>query len=168
MHRFVLVLALMGVLQSCATYYQSNQAFNQQFESGQLDQALSTLKSDPGEARGKQAFLYFVNKGLVMSMMGKYEESNDFFERAYLNGEDYRRNITLEAASFLTNPTITPYKGEDHEHLLLLYYKALNFIKLNKTEQALVECRRLISDYSSYPIGTAMKTNFSGMPLSTC
>ncbi len=143
MHRFVLVLALMGVLQSCATYYQSNQAFNQQFESGQLDQALSTLKSDPGEARGKQAFLYFVNKGLVMSMMGKYEESNDFFERAYLYGEDYRRNITLEAASFLTNPTITPYKGEDHEHLLLLYYKALNFIKLNKTEQALVECRRL-------------------------
>lgn len=131
------------MLQACASYYQSNLAFNQQFESGQLDQALGTLKADAGQAKGKQAFLYFVNKGLVLSMMGRYEESNDFFEKAYLFGEDYRKNITLEAASFLTNPTITPYKGEDHEHLLLLYYKALNFIKLNKTEEALVECRRL-------------------------
>ncbi|MCU0420116.1 MAG: hypothetical protein MUC38_10740 [Cyclobacteriaceae bacterium] len=143
MSRALVALTLVLVMQACATYYQSNLAFNQQFESGQLEQALSTLKADPREARGRQAFLYFVNKGLVLSMMGRYEESNDFFERAYLFGEDYRKNITLEAASFLTNPAITPYKGEDHEHLLLLYYKALNFIKLNKTEEALVECRRL-------------------------
>lgn len=143
MRRPAVILLAVCMLQACATYYQSNLAFNQQFESGQLEQALSTLKADGGEAKGKQAFLYFVNKGLVLSMMGRYEESNDFFERAYLFGEDYRKNITLEAASFLTNPAITPYKGEDHEHLLLLYYKALNFIKLNKTEEALVECRRL-------------------------
>ena len=48
-----------------------------------------------------------------------------------------------EAASYLTNPNFTAYRGEDHEHLILLYYKAINYLKLDKTAEALVECRRL-------------------------
>ncbi len=76
-------------------------------------------------------------------MMGKYAESNDFFEKAYLFGEDYRINYLNEVASYLTNPNFTSYKGEDDEHLLLLYYKALNYLKLNDTDNALVEIRRL-------------------------
>ena len=76
-------------------------------------------------------------------MMGRYEESNEYFEKGFLFGEDYRKNYLYEVASYLTNPMVTTYKGEDHEHLMLLYYKALNFLKLGKTEEALVECRRL-------------------------
>jgi hypothetical protein len=60
-----------------------------------------------------------------------------------LFGEDYRKNYLNEAASYLTNPMVTTYRGEDHEHLMVLYYKALNFLKMGKTEEALVECRRL-------------------------
>jgi len=75
--------------------------------------------------------------------MGQYEESNSYFEKAFLFGEDYRINYARETASYLTNPNVTIYKGEDHEHLMLLYFKALNFLKLNRYEQALVECRRL-------------------------
>ncbi|MEM9325165.1 MAG: hypothetical protein AAGA85_05905, partial [Bacteroidota bacterium] len=41
------------------------------------------------------------------------------------------------------NPRIIEYPGEDHEHMLLLYYKALNYLKINDLEGALVECRRL-------------------------
>lgn len=128
---------------SCATYYQSNQAFNQDFEQGNLPNALSTLQADGREAKGKREFLYYVNNGLVLSLMGKYEESNEYFEKAFLFGEDYRKNYLNEAASYLTNPMITTYKGEDHEHLMLLYYKAVNFLKMGKSEEALVECRRL-------------------------
>src|SRR6267154_6321424 len=76
-------------------------------------------------------------------MMGRYEESNQFFEKAFLFGEDYRTNYMNEVASYLTNPNFTSYKGEDHEHLMLLYYKALNYLKMNNTEDALVEIRRL-------------------------
>jgi hypothetical protein len=131
------------LLQACATYYQSNQTFNQQFETGDLEKALATLREQSHEARGKREFLYFVNKGLVLSLLGRYEESNEFLERAYLFGEDYRKNYLNEAASYLTNPMITQYRGEDHEHLFVLYYKALNFAKMGKTDEALVECRRL-------------------------
>lgn len=139
---FPTVVSLL-VVSSCATYYQANFTFNQEFESGQIDKAFKTLQQHSSEARGKKEFLYFVNNGLVLSMMGRYGDSNDYFEKAYLFGEDYRTNYLNEAASYLTNPNFTTYKGEDHEHLLLLYYKAINYLKLGKTDDALVECRRL-------------------------
>ncbi|HCM74756.1 MAG TPA: hypothetical protein DIS90_00120, partial [Cytophagales bacterium] len=83
------------------------------------------------------------NNGLLLSVMGGYEESNEYLEKAFLFGEDYQKNYLNEAASYLTNPMITSYRGEDHEHLMVLYYKAMNFLKMGKYEEALVECRRL-------------------------
>jgi hypothetical protein len=144
--RFLLKLSTLFILVlvgSCATYYQSNTAFNQDFEQGNLNDALSTLQSNSTEARGKREFLFYVNNGLVLSMLGRYTESNEYFEKAFIFGEDYRKNYLNEVTSYLTNPTITTYKGEDHEHLMLLYYKALNYLKMGKTQEALVECRRL-------------------------
>ncbi|MBS1682799.1 MAG: hypothetical protein JST48_13890 [Bacteroidetes bacterium] len=139
----VLSLFVLLVTSSCATYYQSNFTFNQEFESGQIDKAFETLQKHSAQANGKKEFLYLVNNGLVLSMMGRYEDSNTFFEKAFLFGEDYRINYLNEAASYLTNPNFTSYKGEDHEHLLLLYYKAMNYLKMNNIDDALVECRRL-------------------------
>lgn len=137
------ILFVFILLTSCANYYQSTYNFNQEFERGNLNTALENLQSNASEANGRREFLFHVNNGLVLSMMGRYEESNEYFEKAFLFGEDYRKNYLYEAASYLTNPTITTYKGEDHEHLMVLYYKALNFLKLGKTDEALVECRRL-------------------------
>jgi hypothetical protein len=139
----VRVLILVFVSGACATYYQSNYTFNQEFERGDLDQALASLQARASEANGKKEFLYYVNNGLVLSMMGRYSESNEYFEKAFLFGEDYQKNYLYEVASYLTNPMVTTYKGEDHEHLMVLYYKALNFLKMGKTVEALVECRRL-------------------------
>lgn len=131
------------LMSGCATYYQANQSFNQDFENGNLESALATLQANTKEANSKREFLYYVNNGLVLSMMSRYEESNNYFEKAFLFGEDYRRNYLYEAASYLTNPNVTTYRGEDHEHLMLLYYKAINYLKLGDTESALVECRRV-------------------------
>ena len=94
-------------------------------------------------ANSKSKFLYFVNNGILLSLLGKYEASNDYFEKAFLFGEDYRINYFNEAAGYLTNPNMSVYRGEDHEHLMLLYFKAINYLKMQKPEEALVECRRL-------------------------
>jgi hypothetical protein len=140
---FLPLVVVLSIAFSCATYYQANITFNKEFETGQLDKAYKNLRSQSAKEHGKNEFLYFVNCGLVLSMMGRYDESNQYFEKAYLYGEDYRINYLNEAASYLSNPNVTAYKGEDHEHLLLLYYKAMNYLKMGKTEDALVECRRL-------------------------
>ena len=128
---------------SCATYYQINSEFNQDFEMGNIEAAKKVLDQNKKAGRKKAQFLYFANQGVVNSMLGNYEESNEWLEKAYLFGEDYTKNYANIAASFLVNPTTITYPGEDHEHLLLLYYKSLNYLKLKDYEAALVECRRL-------------------------
>ncbi len=137
------VISTMMLLSACASFYEGTYEYNKHFEEGNLDQALKTLQSSTLYNRKHAQFLSHVNNGLLLSVMGRYEESNEYFEKAYIFGEDYRINYAREAASYLTNPTVTIYRGEDHEHLMLLYYKALNFVKLERYEEALVECRRL-------------------------
>ncbi len=138
------ILLFLGVLlASCATYYQMNYDFNQSFEAGNLEQAAKVLEKNKKASEGRARFLYFLNNGVVQSLMGNYEASNQYLEEAYIFGEDYQVNYFNAAASLLTNPTLEVYKGEDHEHLLLLYYKAINYLKLGDYESALVECRRL-------------------------
>lgn len=139
----LLVLAGLLLIQACASFYEVNWDFNREFEQGNLDRALNALRDNKQYAKGTARFLYHANNGLLLSMMGKYQESNEYFERAYLFGEDFRVNYAFEAASYLTNPQITVYRGEDHEHLMVLYYKALNFLKQQRYEEALVECKRL-------------------------
>lgn len=140
-HAFFLTAAI--ILASCATYYQQHYDFNSEFERGDLPGALEILQRKESLANSKSKFLYFVNNGLLLSIMGKYQLSNEYFEKAFLFGEDYQINYFNEATGYLTNPTMTVYRGEDHEHLMLLYFKAINYLKLGKREEALIECRRL-------------------------
>lgn len=137
----VTVMVMLG--SACASFYETTYDYNQKFEEGSLDKALAALRGDNQYQKPSVKFLYYVNNGILLALLGQYEESNSYFEKAFLFGEDYRLNIVREAASYLTNPMATIYRGEDHEHLMVLYYKAMNFLKMGKHEEALVECRRL-------------------------
>ncbi|HEX5169203.1 MAG TPA: hypothetical protein VFW11_08500 [Cyclobacteriaceae bacterium] len=139
--RVVVTLGIVFVIYSCSSYTRTQQSFNKDFEQGNLKKALETLQQ--GEKLSRTKFIYYANTGLIFSILGKYNESNEYFEKAFLFGEDYRINYANEAASYLTNPLVTTYRGEDHEHLMVLYYKAINSLKMNKYEDALIECRRL-------------------------
>jgi hypothetical protein len=139
-----IVVLLIAVLASCSpNYYTKNYEFNKDFEKGDLASALDNLQQNENLANGRSRFLYFANNGLVLSIMGKYEESNAFLEKAFLFGEDFHTDYINEAFSYWSNPNVTVYRGEDHEHLMVLYFKALNFLKMGQPENALVECRRL-------------------------
>lgn len=139
----LVIVFLMMLVSACASFYEATYNFNNDFENGNIDDALTHLKEDKHYQKSNYQFLYQVNVGLLQSMQGEYSKSNKAFEKAFLFGEDYKINYLAEAASYLTNPAITMYRGEDHEHLMPLYYKALNFLKMNQPEDALVECRRL-------------------------
>jgi len=127
----------------CATYYQKTIKFQESFIRGDIAAADKILDENEKAGQGKDRLLYFLQKGVVLQMLGRYEESNQFFEQAYLFTQDVQKNYTLEAFSLLSNPTILPYRGEDFEVVLIHYYKALNHLFLNRYEEAQVECRRL-------------------------
>ncbi|MCG8340279.1 MAG: hypothetical protein MI674_03300 [Cytophagales bacterium] len=140
---FLLFLLSSLLLHSCVTYYQKSAKFNKLFESGKLEAADKLLAKDKKAERRKTRLLYYLNRGTLAHLMGKYEESNYFFEQAYITHEDFLAKPINEALAFVTNPTVTDYRGEDHEVLLIHYYKTLNFLQLGKNNEALVECRRL-------------------------
>ena len=140
---FLLFLLSFLLLYSCVTYHQKSAKFNQLFERGKLEAADKLLAKDKKAERRKTRLLYYLNRGTLAHLMGHYKESNDFFEQAYMTHEDFLAQPVNEALAFLTNPTVTDYRGEDHEVLLIHYYKSLNFLQLGQNNEALVECRRL-------------------------
>lgn len=141
--KYMYGLLLVAMLGGCASFYELNYEFNKNFEQGNIEQAASVLDQNKKAARSKTRFLYYANQGVVEHLLGNYQESNNWLEQAYLFGEDYHTNYLNFAASYFLNPNLIVYPGEDHEHLMLLYYKTLNFLKMEDYESALVECRRL-------------------------
>ncbi|MBC6401736.1 MAG: hypothetical protein GDA42_11870 [Ekhidna sp.] len=127
----------------CASFYDLNYEFNKHFEDGNIQEAAAVLEQNRKAVKSKTRFLYYANRGVVEHLLGNYEESNNWLEQAYIFGEDYQKNYLNFAASYFLNPNLIVYPGEDHEHLMLLYYKTLNYLKMEDFEAALVECRRL-------------------------
>jgi hypothetical protein len=139
-HYFFLPLL---ILAGCATYYQKNIIFQDYFAQGQIEEANKVLDKNKKASTGHNRLLYFLQKGVIEQLLENYKESNDYFEQAYFFTEDYRKNYSLEALSFFVNPNVKPYAGEDHEKVLIHYFKALNFLRMRQLDDALVECRRI-------------------------
>lgn len=145
-----LSLCIILSLSSCLTYYQQNASFQAKFEAGQLNEAEKVLAKINEKDLRKTKVLYKLNQGVVYSMLGDYKTSNTFFEEAYLMSEDYQKNYANEAASFLLNPNMIVYNPEMHEKILIHYYKAINYLKLGQSNEALVECRRINTETEEY------------------
>jgi len=140
---WLFLLVILAALPGCRTYYQRQQEFQSHFQSGNIEQAAQVLESDSRAENRRTRLLHLMNQGVVQHMLGNYTASNDFFERAYILGEDFRRNYGDEALALLINPNVTEYRGEPFELLMIHYYKAMNFIQLGDLDAAMVECRRL-------------------------
>ena len=137
------VFCLLFITVGCATYYQRNIKFQELFVQGKIEEAKKELNKNKRAAKDKNRLLYYLQNGVVLQILDKFEESNEFFENAYIFTEDLQKNHAAEAYSLLYNPEALPYSGEDFERILIHYYKAMNYLRQNKLEEALVECRRI-------------------------
>lgn len=141
---FINLIILIIVTISCnSSYYRRSSSLSTLFIEGRYDEADAFLEKNVKWSKGGDKLLYYLNRGLISHFLKDYDKSNSFFEEAYKLSENYRVSYLKNSLSFITNSTVVDYTGEDHELLLLHYYKVLNFIHLNKFESALVECRRL-------------------------
>ncbi|MBN1297794.1 hypothetical protein JXA80_13520 [bacterium] len=144
--KLILYLFLAGMaaaLSGCATYHQKNQAFHQAIATAHYQEAVEMMDRRSSEARGRNRLLYHMEKGAAEHMAGEYAASNDTLEKAYIILDEFQRNYALETVSFITNPTVVPYPGEDFEKVQIHYYKAMNFALENNLDDARVECRRI-------------------------
>jgi uncharacterized protein len=139
----ITMLLLFLALTGCATFYQKTASIQTHIAEGRFEEADKELSKQRKWERNNHRVLYFMNRGVVLFMLGEHEESNHFFNLADYYIDDYSKNIGTEALALVSNPMARPYPPEDFESIMIHYYKALNFIALKDYEGALVECRRV-------------------------
>ena len=138
-----LSVSMLALLTGCATYSYKFQpieralyAQNPERALAELDQRYSTF--------GPDAPLYYLNKGMLLRMAGRFSESNAAFEAAKkLTSKVEATSVTEQAGSFIVNDAVRSYEGEDFEKVLIHLYQALNYLDLQQPDEARVEALQL-------------------------
>ncbi|NME67157.1 COG3014 family protein [Flammeovirga aprica] len=143
-YRIYLCTVLVFIVYACApTFYEKTYEFNKALAEGNYDQAAVMMEASDKMATGRLEFLYYVNSGMVASLQEKFDHSNQMFQKADIFIEDHKKSVLEEGGALLLNPNLSTYGGEDHEKLMVNYFKALNYLELKKYNEAIVECKRM-------------------------
>ncbi len=149
MIRALAVAPLMLFLFSCATYNNRIGNYYNQVRQNNYEQADAALDRSKILQAKRNRLLYLFEKGKMTHLLKQYDSSNNYFNQADLFMEDARTTAGDVAVGTLLNPMMQTYKGEDFEKFMVHYYKALNYLYLGKTDEALVEARRItLQSYS--------------------
>jgi uncharacterized protein len=111
--------------------------------SNQYDKAYMAIDQNKLLLRKRNRLLYLFEKGKMAHLLKQYDSSNLYFNQADLFIEDARTTAGDIAVGTLLNPMMETYKGEDFEKFMVHYYKSMNYLGLGKTEDAMVEARRI-------------------------
>ncbi len=133
------------MLSACATFYQKQADVMDAVYNGNINKAEVLMNDARWQKPKRNRLLFYLNKGTILWMNGKNIESNQYFLKADLFVEDYRKNYVTELASVLINPNYSTYSGESFEQILLHYYATINFVQLGDLDNALVACKRMIA-----------------------
>jgi len=151
--KIALLFAVVFSITSCATFYQQNIKMMDAAYKGDYTTANAILEKSKLKKQKRNQLLYLLNKGSLLFMENKFVESNTYFQQADYLIEDFQKNYLTAATSFVVNPTIQAYEGENFEKVLVHYYSTINYLMLGKLDEALVECKRMelklqkITDY---------------------
>jgi hypothetical protein len=110
-----------------------------------FDTAATFLVAAKDQSYGeKDRVLYWLDLGLLYHYQGDFANSNLMFENAEHAIDDlYTKSISKGAGSLLLNDNALDYSGEDYEDIYLNVFKCLNYLYLNKKDDAFVEVRRI-------------------------
>jgi len=113
------------------------------FQNNNFDSALSQLNKSKINKAPRNKLLYLMNLGSIAFGKRDFIAANAHFEQAYNFTEDAEKRNIRDAYAYVTNPMMTDYAGENHEILLINYYKALCYLNMNQLPEALIEVRRM-------------------------
>jgi len=113
---------------------------------GEFSQALSYVEEHQEDYQNRNRLLFHLDDGMLAFSTGDYERAVQAFTAAeQLMEELYTISVSREATTFLINDNTAPYRGEDFESVMINLFLALSYANLSKTEDALVEARKIDS-----------------------
>jgi uncharacterized protein len=143
LQRALAVFMLVPVLFSCATYNKSMNAYYADLREHNYESAMRNIENNKLIKKNRNALLYNLEMGKLYRLQNDFTNSNLHLNLADGMMESNRKTIADVALGNLFNPMRQAYRGEDHEQFMMHFYKALNYAALGKTEDAVVEARRI-------------------------
>ena len=121
--------------------------------SGNCPGSVQLVNSSKEIYGSKALLLHMLDSGMIHFQCNSPKEAISFFQNAdELAQQLWTKSISKEAAAFITNDLILPYRGEDFERALISLFSAFSYIKLGEYDDAMADCRRLdtiLSEYNS-------------------
>jgi uncharacterized protein len=143
LQRALAVFMLVPVLFSCATYNKSMNAYYADLREHNYEKAMRSIENNKLIKKDRNALLYNLEMGKLYRLQNDFANSNMHLNLADGMIESNRKTLADVALGNLLNPMRQTYRGEDHEQFMMHFYKALNYAALGKTEDAVVEARRI-------------------------
>lgn len=85
-----------------------------------------------------------LDKGLISHYSENYEKSNDLLSQSENLMDKFSAvSISQQIGSMIANDTVIDYPGDPYEDIYISIFKTLNYLKLNKKDDAFVEIRRV-------------------------
>ncbi len=142
-NRALIVFLLMPFLYSCTTYRNSLNSYYLNLHNKKFDKAIEEVTKNSLLKKERNKLLYNMELGRLYQLDNNLEKSNQCLNYADALLESNFKNVKDVAVSNLVNPMTETYRGEDFEKFMVNYYKALNYLQLDKTDDAIVEARRI-------------------------
>lgn len=131
------------LLFSCVTYNARIGEYYNQIRDNNYAKADLALEHSKILKTRRNRLLYLLEKGKTTHLLRQYDSSNSYLNQADYYIEDVRTSAKDIALGTLLNPMMETYRGEDFEKFMVHYYKALNYLYLGNSDEALVEARRI-------------------------
>ena len=143
--RLILLAAVfvLMALPACKSHTDVRKDFMHALRYGQYPQAEQVLIKTGGKDKDN-LLADLMDRGMVLHYLGKYEESNIWLDKADVLMEDqFTKHVSDALAAIAWNDTAAPYEGEEFERVMVNMVMAMNYIMLDKYEDAMVEVRKV-------------------------
>lgn len=132
------------LLSACAPSVRHEGLVEQSRLSHRYAEADAVVEKNQNAYGERNALLYYLDRGFLLHLSGRYADSNAFFEKADAKAEElYTQSISTNAGAMMTNDNLLPYEGEDFEKVLIPLFSSLNYAALGQWDDALVAARQV-------------------------
>lgn len=147
-----ILIMLMLVAQGCAMSVEFYGQVDSEIVAKRFDSAAKVVENNRETFGENSSVLYNLETGLLRHYAGEYRLSNGHFLECEREMDDlYTQSISKGVGSMVLNDNLLPYEGEDFEKVYVNLFLALNYARLGKIEDAIVEARKVdlkLGEYS--------------------
>jgi uncharacterized membrane protein YeaQ/YmgE (transglycosylase-associated protein family) len=139
----LLILSSLAVVPACTSDYNLVMKDSEEtFYKGQYLEAARKLLPAVNRS-GRDQLLFMMEAGLMLHAGLEYKKSTDVLTEAGKLAREMAVSISKGAAALVLNETMTNYRGEEHERVMIHMYLGLNRIMMGDGEAARVDFKKV-------------------------